>query len=129
LKLGIATVNRDISYLRRQAKNNEYEKCLVGVTSILKEAWDTAVSTSEKREKTHALSLVEECYAMKLDLLTNVMIVEDAKRFVTSYTVAAAEKDSTDYCVTVNEENTSNDIQRSDGNRNTQSTIAGDHNK
>jgi transposase len=52
LQVGLATVNRDISYLRNQAKTNinryiderlpeEYEKCLVGLTSILKEAWNT----------------------------------------------------------------------------------------
>ncbi len=49
LQVGVATVNRDISYLRNQAKTNikrfiderlpeEYEKCLVGLTAILKEA-------------------------------------------------------------------------------------------
>jgi hypothetical protein len=45
----VATVNRDISYSRQQAKHNirkyiderlseEYEKCLTGLTSILSEA-------------------------------------------------------------------------------------------
>ena len=51
LQVGLATVNRDISYLRDQAKTNikkyiderlpeEYEKCLVGLTAITKEAWN-----------------------------------------------------------------------------------------
>jgi Trp operon repressor len=45
LQVGLATVNRDISYLRDQAKTNikryiderlpeEYEKCLVGLNAI-----------------------------------------------------------------------------------------------
>ena len=45
LQVGLATVNRDISYLRSQAKSNikryiderlpeEYEKCLVGLNAI-----------------------------------------------------------------------------------------------
>jgi Trp operon repressor len=49
LHIGLATVNRDISHLRNQAKTNikkyiderlpeEYEKCLVGLTAILREA-------------------------------------------------------------------------------------------
>jgi Trp operon repressor len=49
LQVGLATVNRNISYLRNQAKASikryiderlpeEYEKCLVGLTAIIKEA-------------------------------------------------------------------------------------------
>jgi hypothetical protein len=49
----------------------EYEKCLVGLTAITKEAWNTANNTEDKREKIQALSLAKECYSMKLDLLTN----------------------------------------------------------
>jgi hypothetical protein len=93
LQVGLATVNRDISYLRNQAKNNikkyiderlpeEYENCLVGLTSILKEAWNAATNTEDKREKIQALSLAKECYGTKLDLLTNATVVEDAIRFV-----------------------------------------------
>jgi hypothetical protein len=86
-------VNRDISYLRQQAKTNikryvderlpeEYEKCMVGLTSILREAWNTATNTEDKREKLQALSLAKECYSMKLELLTNAIVVDDAIRFV-----------------------------------------------
>ncbi|MFL6501902.1 MAG: hypothetical protein ACJ70W_00010 [Nitrososphaera sp.] len=56
LQVGLATVNRDIFYLRSQAKANikryiderlpeEYEKCIVGLTAITKEAWNTAQQT------------------------------------------------------------------------------------
>src|ERR687888_47701 len=95
LQVGLATINRDISYLRNQAKTNikryidetlpeEYEKCLVGLNAITKEAWNTAQSTEDKREKIHALSLANECYSMKLDLLTNATVVDEAIRFVSS---------------------------------------------
>src|ERR1051325_2635545 len=95
LQIGLATVNRDISYLRDQSKANikryiderlpeEYEKCLVGLTAITKEAWNTAQNTEDKREKIQALSLAKECYSMKLDLLTNASVVDDAIRFVSS---------------------------------------------
>ncbi|HJT49344.1 MAG TPA: hypothetical protein VJ729_14260 [Nitrososphaeraceae archaeon] len=93
LQVGLATVNRDISYLRDKAKANikkyidellpeEYEKCLVGLSAITKEAWNTAANTEDKREKIQALSLAKDCYSMKLDLLTNAMVVDDAIRFV-----------------------------------------------
>ena len=79
LQVGIGTVNRDLSYLRQQAKENirryiderlpeEYEKCLVGLTVILREAWSTSQQAEDRREKIQALSLAKECYSMKLDL-------------------------------------------------------------
>ena len=93
LQVGLATVNRDVYFLRQQAKSNikryiderlpeEYEKCLVGLNAITKEAWNTADNTEDKREKIQALSLAKDCYSMKLDLLTNATVVDDAIRFV-----------------------------------------------
>jgi hypothetical protein len=38
--------------------------------------------SEDKREKLQALSLAKECYSMKLDLLTNATVVDDAIRFV-----------------------------------------------
>jgi hypothetical protein len=97
LQISIGTVNRDISILRQQAKEKikkyiderlpeEYEKCLVGLNAITKEAWDTAHNPEYKREKIQALSLAKECYSMKLDLLTNANVVDDAIRFVSNRT-------------------------------------------
>jgi predicted transcriptional regulator len=93
LQVDLSIVSRDVSYLRQQAKQNikryiderlpeEYEKCLVGLTSILKEAWNAATDAEDKREKIQALSLAKECYGMKLELLTNATVVDDAIRFV-----------------------------------------------
>src|SRR5919199_6312071 len=95
LQISQPTINRDIAYLRQQAKSNikryiderlpeEYEKCLVGINAITKEAWNTAQNTQDKREKLQPLSLAKECYSMKLDLLTNATVVDDAIRFVSS---------------------------------------------
>jgi hypothetical protein len=36
----------------------------------------------QKREKIQALSLAKECYSMKMDLLTNATVVDDAIRFL-----------------------------------------------
>jgi DNA-binding MarR family transcriptional regulator len=93
LQVDKSIISRDIQYLRQQSKENikryidqrlpeEYEKCLVGLTTILREAWNTATTSQDKREKIQALSLAKECYSMKLDLLTNATVVEDAMRFV-----------------------------------------------
>ncbi len=61
----------------------EYEKCLVGLNSIVKEACNTSQQTEDRREKIQALSLKKpkNCYAMKLELLTNATVVNDAIRF------------------------------------------------
>jgi Trp operon repressor len=95
LQISRPTITRDIQYLSECAKQNikkyiderlpeEYEKCLVGLAAITKEAWNTANQTEDKREKIQALSLAKECYSMKLDLLTNATVVDDAIRFVSS---------------------------------------------
>jgi hypothetical protein len=84
--------------LRQQAKENivryvderlpeEYEKCLVGLNSILKEAWTMSqIDDNVKSDRIKALALAKECYAMKLELLTNATVVDDAIRFVASRT-------------------------------------------
>src|ERR687884_2323144 len=93
LQISQPTINRDISYLRQQAKSNikryiderlpeEYEKCLVGLNMIKKEAWTVAQNTKDNKEKIQALSLVKECHCMELDLFTNATVVDDAIRFV-----------------------------------------------
>jgi hypothetical protein len=95
LQISRPTITRDIQYLNKYAKENikkyinerlpeEYEKCLVGLNAITREAWNTAQNTEDKREKIQALSLAKECYSMKLDLLTNATVVDDAIRFVSS---------------------------------------------
>jgi hypothetical protein len=94
LQIGIGTVNRDIFILRQRAKENiekyvnerlpeEYEKCLIGLTAILREAWHMSNQTDiENKEKIQALSLAKECYTTKMDMLTNVTVVDDAIKFV-----------------------------------------------
>jgi hypothetical protein len=42
----------------------------------------TLQQTQDRREKIQVLSLAKECYSMKLNLLTNATVVDDAIRFV-----------------------------------------------
>jgi transposase len=62
LQVSIGTVNRDLSNLREQAKEKitkyiderlpeEHEKCLIGLTAITKEAWNTSQQTEDKKRK------------------------------------------------------------------------------
>ncbi|MFL6469621.1 MAG: hypothetical protein ACJ71H_02095, partial [Nitrososphaeraceae archaeon] len=107
LQISQSAINRDMIYLRQQAKENikiciderlpeEYEKCLIGLTTITKEAWDTAQTTEDNREKIQALSLAKECYSMKLDLLTNATVVDDAIRFVSDKSKDKEKMESSD---------------------------------
>jgi DNA-binding Lrp family transcriptional regulator len=93
LQISESTISRDLDYLKQQSKKNirryvderlpeEYEKCLVGLTAILREAWSTSQQAEDRREKIQAFSLAKECYSMKLDLLTNATVVDDAIKFV-----------------------------------------------
>jgi hypothetical protein len=94
MQVSLGTVNKDIFILRQRAKENieryvnerlpeEYEKCLVGLTAILREAWDMSHQVDiENKEKVQALSLAKECYTTKMDMLTNVTVVDDAIKFV-----------------------------------------------
>jgi predicted transcriptional regulator len=69
LEVDLSIISRDISYIRQQAKQDikkyrderlpeEYEKCLVGLTSILREAWNTVTNAKEKREKIQAFCML-----------------------------------------------------------------------
>lgn len=67
-----------------------------------------------KSDKIKALALAKECYAMKLELLTNATVVDDAIRFVASH-AATIEKSNSDKMATADEEvSNSNDIQGSE---------------
>ena len=98
LQIHESTISRDIDYLREQSKENirkyveerlpeEYEKCLVGLTAIQREAWSAAEKIQDTREKIQALSLAKDCYGMKLELLTNATVVDDAMRFASAHRV------------------------------------------
>jgi hypothetical protein len=96
LNISQTTIHRDIDILRQQARQNissyideqlptEYQKCLVGITAIMKESWktaETAESEGNRRDKLQALALAKECYAMKLDLLSSATVIDRAIKFV-----------------------------------------------
>ena len=94
LQISQPTVNRDLQYLRQEAKENirryideklpfEYQKCLVGLDAILRKTWDIANSMENlDRDRLQAISVGMQAYAMKIDLLTNATVVQKAIDFV-----------------------------------------------
>ena len=83
MKISLALVNEDLQYLRNKARDNiskyideylpaEYGNCLEGLNEIMTEAWQMSLE-GDKRERMQALSLAKECYAMKLDLLSQTI--------------------------------------------------------
>jgi hypothetical protein len=70
LQVDRSIVCRELPYLRQQSRNNikkyiderlpeEYEKCLVGLNAIVKEAWTASQQAEDRREKIQALSLAK----------------------------------------------------------------------
>jgi hypothetical protein len=129
LQVDRSIVCGDVAHLRQQAKENiaryvderlpeEYEKCLVGLNSILKEAWTMSQTDDNVMgDKIKALSLAKECYAMKLELLTNATVVNDAIRFVASHAAVptTTEKANSDDTLIVDKKGC--DFQGSEENR------------
>ena len=97
LQLDAAAVNRDIQFLRQQAQDNlqnhihevvpmEYEKCMAGMKSNLKETLEIANTVTDPRVKLQARAIVSDCYKFILDMSTNAGVVSDALKYVTQKT-------------------------------------------
>jgi DeoR/GlpR family transcriptional regulator of sugar metabolism len=101
LSIGNGTVHRDLAYLNKQARENlqvhiqerlpeQYQKCMNGLTQVLKMAWNIAVmdntntnNHSNQAIKLQALSLINDCYKYQMDLTTNGSIITDAMKRIT----------------------------------------------
>lgn len=94
MQVGLGTVNRDLQYLRQEAKENirkfiderlplEYQKVMVGLDNILAKTWDIANNEeSLGRDRLQAVSIGMQAYGMKIDLLSSATVVERAVQFV-----------------------------------------------
>ena len=109
LQISQPTVNRDIGYLRGQARQNlqkhiqdklpeEYQNCMTGINQVLKICWDIVnksrnvtnndnngkIVTTMTDNKTvlQALALINDCNKYKMDLTTNGVVITDAIKFV-----------------------------------------------
>ena len=94
LQISQPTISRDVQYLRSRAKEEiklhineklpeEYQLCITGINEVLKIAWYMANKLpQDNRLKLQALSLANDCYKYKMDLLTNASVLSDAIKFV-----------------------------------------------
>jgi predicted transcriptional regulator len=109
LQISQPTVNRDIGYLRGQARQNlqkhiqdklpeEYQNCMSGINQVLRICWDIVnrsrninnndnddhltVTMTDNKTVLQALALINDCNKYKMDLTTNGVIITDAIKFV-----------------------------------------------
>ena len=108
LQISQPTVNRDIGYLRGQARQNlqkhiqdklpeEYQNCMVGINQVLKICWEIVnksrkvdnyngngqtVTMTDNKTVLQALALINDCNRYKMDLTTNGVVITDAIKFV-----------------------------------------------
>jgi hypothetical protein len=95
LQIAKGTVSNDLSFLKKQAIENlqhhihevvpdEYQKCMAGMKSNLKETLEIATTVTDPRVKLQARAIVNDCYKFILDMSTNAGIVSDALKYVAS---------------------------------------------
>lgn len=96
LKIDKSSINRDTKFLMQLARKNvethlqekiphEFQLCMTGLSQVLKKSWEIANSNSsgvDEKTKLQALTLANECYKYKMDLVTNGAIITDALQFV-----------------------------------------------
>ncbi len=55
---------------------------MIGINEIIQQSWDISAEFEDINDKIHCLASTKEAYGMKLDLLTNAALIEDAGRFI-----------------------------------------------
>jgi NADH/NAD ratio-sensing transcriptional regulator Rex len=101
LLISQSTLNRDITYLRRQARQNlkkhiqdklpeEYQNCMVGINQVLKICWEIVnksrnmdnyngngqtMTVIDSKTVLQALALINDCNKYKMDLATNRVLL------------------------------------------------------
>ena len=94
LQLSYLTIYRDLRCLRKQAQDNlqkhihevlpeEYQKCMVGMKTILRDTREIAATSSDPAIKLQANNVAKDCYKFIMDMSSNASIIADAMRYVT----------------------------------------------
>ena len=96
LRVSVTLVNKDLQLLRHKAKHNiqhyideylpaEYQHCLDALNMIVREMW--SLQTNDNRELMQSRTLIKDCCAMRIDLLTNATVVDKAVKFVENHRI------------------------------------------
>jgi hypothetical protein len=93
LQIGLGTVNKDLSFLRRQARENlqyhihdkipeEYQNCMTGLKRIIKLTTEIADTVTDPKTKLQAFAQLTDGYKYIMELTTGGVIVTDALKYV-----------------------------------------------
>jgi hypothetical protein len=102
LHISQPTISRDIQYIYAHARGTskeyfsdiviQYQNTLLGLDEILKNLWGTIDNPKTKiKERSKAISLMLQCYKIRVDLLDSETIVREAREYVDD--VKRSEKD------------------------------------
>ena len=94
LQIPKGTVSNDLAFIKKESIDNlqkhihevvpmEYQKCMAGMKSNLKETLEIANTVTDPRIKLQARAIVSDCYKFILDISTNAGIVSNALKYVT----------------------------------------------
>ena len=95
LQIDKSAVNRDLQFLKQQARNNlqnhihevvpmEFERCMLSMKLSLKQTLEIAESAADPKTKLQAHAIAIDIYKNVMDLTTNGVIVNDALRIIQS---------------------------------------------
>jgi hypothetical protein len=95
LQVSRPSITSDIQYLRNQAKESikeyvtehlpeQYQVCLCALDTILKHAFEILETSDDNREKLRAMELFKDTYLVKLELLSNALIIDSALNYIRS---------------------------------------------
>jgi hypothetical protein len=95
LQVSRPSITSDIQYLRNQAKESikeyvtehlseQYYICLCALDTILKHAFEILETSDDNREKLRAMELFKDTYLVKLELLSNALIIDSALNYIRS---------------------------------------------
>ena len=92
LQISQPTVNRDLQYLRQEAKEN-IRRYIDEKLPFEYQTWDIANNAeSLGRDRLQAVSIGMQAYGMKIDLLSSATVVERAVQFVDSNRLLMTQK-------------------------------------
>jgi hypothetical protein len=69
---------------------------MTGLNQVLKKSWEIANSGVDEKTKLQALSLANDYYKYKMDLVTNGVVITDAIKFVQQLKKEELEKQQKD---------------------------------
>lgn len=93
LQVDLTAVNRDIQFLRKQARENlqyhihdripeEYQNCMTGLKRIIKQTTEVAETVTDSKTKLQAFAQLAEGYKYIMELATSGVIITDAIKYV-----------------------------------------------